>query len=68
MPAIAGDFLILARAYDDLIAHVAKLKDEWDYLQANAHILALQVIALCLVSFAAPFRLGKSIVELRRHG
>ncbi|MBY6135132.1 hypothetical protein KUV61_04785 [Nocardioides marinus] len=68
VPAIAGDFLILARAYDDLIAHVAKLKDEWDYLQANAHILALQVIALCLVSFAAPFRLGKSIVELRRHG
>lgn len=66
VPAIAGDFLILARAYDALIAHVAKLKDEWEYLQANTHILVLQVIALCLVSFAAPFRLGKSIVELRR--
>jgi len=65
VPAIAGDFLIIARAYDDLIAHVAKLKDEWEYLQDNAHILVLQIIALCLVSFAAPFRLGKSIVELR---
>lgn len=65
VPTIAGDFLILASAYDDLIAQVGKLKSEWDILQANAHILYLQIIALCLVSFAAPFRLGKSLVELR---
>jgi hypothetical protein len=65
IPTIAGDYLILAMAYDDLIEQVGKLKDEWEYLQDNAHILILQVIALCLVSFAAPFRLGKSIVELR---
>lgn len=65
VPAIAGDYLIIARAYDDLITHVAKLKQEWEFLQDNAHILVLQIIALCLVSFAAPFRLGKSIVELR---
>lgn len=65
VPAIAGDYLILAQSYDDLIEQVGKLKDEWEYLQSNAHILVLQIIALCLVSFAAPFRLGKSIVELR---
>lgn len=65
VPAIAGDYLILAQAYDDLIDQVAKLQEEWQYLQANAHILVLQIVALCLVSFAAPFRLGKSIVELR---
>ncbi|EEX10223.1 conserved hypothetical protein [Ruegeria lacuscaerulensis ITI-1157] len=65
VPAIAGDYIILAQSYDDLIAQVGKLKDEWEYLQANAHILVLQIIALCLVSFAAPFRLGKSLVELR---
>ena len=65
VPAIAGDYLIIARAYDDLIGHVATLKEEWEFLQDNAHILVLQIIALCLVSFAAPFRLGKSIVELR---
>ena len=65
VPAIAGDYLILAQSYDDLIEQVGKLQDEWEYLQANAHILMLQIIALCLVSFAAPFRLGKSIVELR---
>lgn len=65
VPAIAGDYLILAQSYDDLIEQVGKLQDEWEYLQANAHILVLQIIALCLVSFAAPFRLGKSIVELR---
>ncbi len=65
VPAIAGDYVILAQSYDDLVAQVGKLKDEWEYLQANAHILVLQIIALCLVSFAAPFRLGKSIVELR---
>ena len=65
VPAIAGDYLILAQSYDDLIEQVGKLKDEWEYLQANAHILGLQIVALCLVSFAAPFRLGKSLVELR---
>jgi hypothetical protein len=65
VPAIAGDYLILAQSYDDLIDQVGKLKDEWEYLQSNAHILVLQIVALCLVSFAAPFRLGKSIVELR---
>lgn len=64
VPTIAGDFLILASAYDELIEQVGRLKDEWEYLQSNAHILVLQIIALCLVSFAAPFRLGKSIVEL----
>lgn len=65
VPAIAGDYLILAQSYDDLVDQVGKLKDEWEYLQDNAHILVLQIIALCLVSFAAPFRLGKSVVELR---
>ncbi len=65
VPAIAGDYLILAQSYDDLIDQVGKLKEEWEYLQANAHILVLQIVALCLVSFAAPFRLGKSVVELR---
>jgi hypothetical protein len=65
VPAIAGDYQILAQSYDDLIAQVGKLKDEWEILQASAHILLWQIIALCLVSFAAPFRLGKSLVELR---
>ncbi|CUH81123.1 hypothetical protein TRM7557_03251 [Tritonibacter multivorans] len=65
VPTIAGDFLILARAYDDLIEQTRRLRDEWRYLQSNAYILVLQVLALCLVSFAAPFRLGKSIVDLR---
>ncbi|WIY24477.1 hypothetical protein [Parasedimentitalea psychrophila] len=65
VPAIAGDFLILARTYDDLISHVTQLKSEWEVLQDNVRILILQILALCLVSFAAPFRLGKSLVELR---
>ncbi|MCU9837873.1 hypothetical protein OEZ49_08845 [Ruegeria sp. WL0004] len=64
VPAIAGDFQILADAYDELIEQIGKLKSEWEYLKANAHILVLQILALCLVSFAAPFRLGKSIIEL----
>ena len=65
VPTIAGDFLILARAYDDLIEQTRRLRDEWSYLQSDAYILVLQVLALCLVSFAAPFRLGKSLVDLR---
>lgn len=65
VPAIAGDFLILARAYEDQVAHLARLKEEWQTLEGSAYILILQILALCLVSFAAPFRLGKSLVELR---
>ncbi len=65
-PAIAADYQILANAYDDLITQVGTLKSEWEFLQANSGILLVQIIALCLVAFAAPFRLGKSIVELRR--
>ncbi|MGR3759007.1 hypothetical protein ACUXV3_02570 [Roseobacteraceae bacterium NS-SX3] len=65
VPAVAGDFLILARSYDALIERITALKAEWEYLQANAYILAWQILALCLVSFAAPFRLGRSLVALR---
>ena len=65
-PAVAADFQILAQSYTRLIEQVAKLKQEWEFLQANSHILVLQIFALCLVSFAAPFRLGKSIVDLKR--
>jgi hypothetical protein len=64
-PLIAADFNILASSYDALVDQIAKLKDEWDNLQANAFILIIQIIAICLVSFAAPFRLGKSIVDIR---
>lgn len=65
-PIVAGDYLILAKSYDDLVEQVGKLREEWRYIQDNSHILLLQIFALCLVSFAAPFRLGKSIVELRK--
>ena len=65
-PGIAGDYRIIAQSYDDLIGQVRRLKDEWEFLQQRSWILLLQIIAICLVSFAAPFRLGKSIVELRR--
>lgn len=64
-PLIAADYNILAFSYDALIGQVAKLKDEWEYLQANAFILIIQIMAICLVSFAAPFRLGKSFVDIR---
>ncbi|WP_239058284.1 hypothetical protein [Aliiroseovarius sp. PrR006] len=48
-----------------LLDGVGALKDEWEYLQQHSGILIWQVIALCMVSFTAPFRLGKSITELR---
>lgn len=61
---IAAEFRVLAQSYEDLIDEVMHLRDEWDVLQAGSSILTLQILALCLVAFAAPFRLGKSIVEL----
>lgn len=64
-PLIAADYNILASSYDALVKQVGKLKREWEYLQDNAFILIIQIIAICLVSFAAPFRLGKSAVDIR---
>ncbi|MGB3314388.1 MAG: hypothetical protein WBB85_08240 [Albidovulum sp.] len=66
-PSVAGtaaEFQVIAGSYADLIDEVMHLRDEWAVLQAGSAILTLQVLALCLVAFAAPFRLGKSIVEL----
>ena len=64
-PEVAADYQVLATSYETLIAQVGRLKDEWEFLQANAGILILQIAALCMVAFAAPFRLGKSLAEMR---
>ena len=61
---IAAEFQIIARSYEDLISEVTHLRDEWQVLEAGSAILTLQVLALCLVAFAAPFRLGKSVADL----
>lgn len=61
---IAVDFQLIAASYDRLIGQVGQLKTEWEFLQANSRFLTAQIIALCMVAFAAPFRLGKSVVEL----
>lgn len=66
-PSVAGvaaEYQVIARAYEELIGEVTHLREEWRILQDNSGILTLQVIALSLVAFAAPFRLGKSVVEL----
>lgn len=63
-PSVAADYQVLAQSYETLITQVGALKDEWEFLQSRSYILLIQIIAICLVSFAAPFRLGKSIVEL----
>lgn len=62
--AIAAEFEVLARSYQELIDSVTTLKAEWEALQAGNLLLVIQVIALCLVAFAAPFRLGKSVAEI----
>ena len=64
-PDVAADYQVLATSYETLISQVSRLKDEWEFLQANAGILLLQIIAIGMVAFAAPFRLGKSLAEFR---
>jgi hypothetical protein len=58
---ISAEYQVIANTYDDLIDQLGRVKAEWDYLQANSLVLTLQVLALCMISFAAPFRLGKSL-------
>jgi hypothetical protein len=61
---LAAEFQVLAQSYEELIGDVMILKDEWDYLRANTIYLKIQVLALCLIAFAAPFRVGKTVAEL----
>jgi hypothetical protein len=58
---ISVDYQVLAGTYSDLIKQLGRVKAEWDYLEQNSIVLLLQVVALCMIAFAAPFRLGKSI-------
>jgi hypothetical protein len=61
---IAAEYQVLATTYDELIDQLGRVKAEWDYLEANSLVLTLQVLALCLIAFAAPFRLGKSLNDV----
>jgi hypothetical protein len=63
---VAADFQVLANTYGNLIDEVETLKSEWDFLRSHAQFLSLQIVALCMVAFAAPFRLGKSLADLRK--
>ena len=60
---VAADYQVISETYEDLVATLGRVKAEWDYLQANSIVLILQVIALCLIAFAAPFRMGKSFTD-----
>ncbi|MBO9479191.1 hypothetical protein J7382_16725 [Shimia sp. R11_0] len=60
-PEIAADYRVLALTYDALIAEIESLRRAWDVLQSGRALLILQCIAVCLVAFAAPFRLGRTI-------
>lgn len=64
-PAIAADYRVLALTYRDLIEALRRLKLDWEFLQQNSLFVLFQVLSLSLVAIAAPFRLGKSLVELR---
>ncbi len=61
---VAADYQVISVTYEDLVATLGRVKAEWDYLQANSVVLLLQVLALCLIAFAAPFRLGRSFTDL----
>lgn len=64
-PAIAADYRVLALTYGELIEALRRLKLDWEFLQQNSLFVLFQVLALSLVAIAAPFRLGKSLVDLR---
>lgn len=64
-PTIAADYRVLALTYRDLIQSLERLKQDWDFLQRNSRFVLFQVLALCLIAIAAPFRLGKSLADLR---
>lgn len=64
-PIIAADYRVLALTYRDLIEVLQRVKLDWDFLQSNSLFVLFQVLALSLIAIAAPFRLGKSLVDLR---
>lgn len=61
---IAAEYEVIAMTYEELIDTMERLIAEWRYLQSHSLVLSLQVVALCLIALAAPFRLGKSVADL----
>lgn len=61
---IPAAFQVIATSYQELIEEVRRLKSEWEILQGQSTVLVLQIIALCLIAIAAPFRVGKSVADL----
>ncbi len=64
-PEIAADYRVLSLTYKELIGALTRLKSDWEFLQSNSLFALFQVLALSLIGIAAPFRLGKSLAELR---
>lgn len=60
-PDIAADYRVLALTYDMLIEDIRTLREAWQVLQSGRALLIIQFVAICLVAFAAPFRLGRTI-------
>lgn len=60
---IAAEYRVIAMTYEELISTMQRLIAEWRYLQSHSLVLSLQVVALCLIALAAPFRLGKSMAD-----
>jgi hypothetical protein len=60
---IAAEYRVISATYEDLIGTLERLVEDWRYLQGHSLVLTLQVVALCLIAFAAPFRLGKSVAD-----
>lgn len=67
-PAVAGEYRILARSYEALIKEIDRLQREWAFLNARSWVLSLQIVAICLVAFAVPFRLGRAVAALTPRG
>ncbi len=61
---IAAEYQVIAQSYEALIATMERLIADWRFLRDHSLVLALQVIAICLIALAAPFRLGKSVADL----
>jgi hypothetical protein len=60
---VAAEYRVIAGTYEQLIATTGRLIAEWRFLEGHSLVLTLQVVALSLIAFAAPFRLGKSLAD-----
>jgi hypothetical protein len=64
---MTADYTSIAREYQKITQQLANVGTAWELNQQDFQFVVARALAIALVAFAFPLRVGKSIHDLRKH-